>query len=174
MEAPDIGRVVGSQSSTARSPSPGLLRREVRPERRQPGDRVELTEPNRVALRLLRERVLGNTRTALELGPAKPERIQFARVPNQPPHVFLDRLLSDQNLLATQRRSEWPRERVEAALERGLVQGTAETTEILFELHGLDVDTWRLVSSVLDEFYRKVAGVDPETMRAELWDEVNR
>ena len=174
MKNGEIGPVPAT-SGFAQAPSGGYfpLRKDALEARRsQHGDTVELTEPHRAALRLLRERVLENTRLELELPRDLHPHIQFARIPGEQPRVFLGRLLSDQNLLASKRRGEWLDSAVDAALEEGLLQGMNETLEILHDLDRLDSETWRLVCSVLDDFYRRVGQVSPEALKRRLWDEV--
>jgi hypothetical protein len=171
MEHGEIGRVGATHfgGHQAFGPAPGFPRaQEHRPPRR---DIIDLTEPHKAALRLLRERVLENTRLALDLPRRLAERFRFVQIPSQLPRVFFDRLISDQNMMASHRRGSWSAARVDAALEEGLVQGTAETAEILYELDELDVESWRLIGAVLDEYYRKLAGVSPEEIRARLWRE---
>jgi hypothetical protein len=175
MEHGEIGRVGATHFGGHQGGHPGFgLAQAIdrvhdhRPTRR---DIVDLTEPHKAALRLLRERILENTRLALDLPRRLAERFRFARIPAENPRAFLGRLLSDQNMMASHRRGSWPADRVDAALEDGLVQGAAETAEILFELDELDVDTWRLIGSVLDEYYNKLSGVTPEAIRAQLWRE---
>lgn len=174
MENAEIGRVGASNFRDPQSYGQAHLMRPIdadeEPVRGE--DSVELTEPHKAALRLLRERVLENTRLALEL-PRRSNRPIFARIPmdqisEDRPRRFLSRLISDQNLLASTRRGTWPTEKLEEALETGLVQGTAETAEILYELDELDIVVWRLIGSVVDEFYRKLRGVSPEEMRERL------
>ena len=120
-----------------------------------PLDEVALTAPRRAALSLLRERVLEATRVQLEL-PARHPGIEFAAHPSDSVEVFVGRLLSGQNLLAAQRRDAWPEAAVASALENGLNDGLAETLEILDDVGELDVETWRLLCGVLEEFRRKV------------------
>ena len=53
----------------------------------------------------------------------------------------------------------------------------AETLEILYELDELDANIWRLVSSVIDAYYEKVAQVSQQEikeMREQLWNELER
>ncbi len=119
-------------------------------------DEVELTEPHRVALRLLRSRVLELTRERLELTRATEPHIEFAPSLGRQADVFVGRLLSDQNLMAAGRRQEWPAERLAQALEDGMTDGLAETLEVLDEVGKLDAETWGLVCGVLEAFQRKV------------------
>ena len=133
----------------------GVHGKEGRP-RRPALDQVELTEPNRATLLLLRERVLENTRTELGLE-RDPSVFRFAHhLPASSAADFVGRLLSDQNVLAGQRRSAWPPREIAGALERGTTQGVEETMQILYELEKLDEESWGLVCDVLDEFHRKV------------------
>lgn len=138
----------------------------------QAEDCVQLTRPHLAALRLLRERVLENTRLCLDLPPQGIHKQRFVQVPAHRPRAFLGRLISDQNLLSAPRRGHWPVAEVDAALHEGLVQGVAETLEILFELDELDAVAWRLLNGVIDEFYRKLHGLNPEVIRAKVWRDI--
>ena len=174
MKDGEIGRVGRAQFTERRMPPPGpppdsTIVRHHRPERQ---DVVELTEPHRAALRLLRERILENTRLALKLTKRDSDQFHFVRIPAENAKVFLGRLISDQNAMASFRRGKWSPERVDAALEAGLVQGTAEATEVLYELDELDVFTWRMISSVVDEYYSRIAGVLPDEIRQRVWEDL--
>ena len=128
------------------------------PAARQPArrlDQVHLTEPRLATLRLLRERILENTRLYLDL-PRSPGGPRFAQGDAERADLFAGRLLSDQNLLASRRGGAWPPERIRNALLEGMIQGLAETLEILFELDELNKASWNLVSDVLNVFHRKV------------------
>ena len=135
-------------------------------------DIVELTEPHMAALRLLRERVLENTRLSLGLPRTAVGQYPFARIPGDRVRVFLGRLLSDQNLLAAKRRGQWLSHAIRDCIEESLVQGVAETLEILYELDELDMQIWRLICSVIDSYYEKVASIEPAALRHKLWQEV--
>ena len=160
-----IGPVAGTQfggGHGAAGPAlPPASNDEERPAPRRRLDDVELTEPRRAALRLLRERILERTRLELEL--PRGAAVTFA-APGAPDRadVFVGRLLSDQNLLAARRRDRWEAERVDAALETGMTEGLAETLELLHDLDELDAESWGLVNSVLDEFHRKVVSASGE------------
>ena len=174
MKDGDIGRV-GSSQIRERRPSPAAGTHPYRTIVQPPLERqdvVELTEPHQAALRLLRERILENTRVALELTKRESEQFRFARIPASDRGVFLGQLISDQNTMASLRRREWLPARVDAALENGLVLGTSEATEILHELKALDVFTWRMICSVLDEYYSRIAGVLPDEIRQRMWEEM--
>ena len=173
MEHGEIGPVGASSFGTAESGGYFPLRHAALEARQQAGrDIVELTEPHMAALRLLRERVLENTRLALGLPRTAVGQYPFARIPGDRIKVFLGRLLSDQNLLASRRRGKWLDEAVREAIEDSLVQGVAETLEILYELEELDMPIWRVICSVIDAYYEKVASVSPEAMRERLWQDV--
>ncbi len=119
-------------------------------------DQVDLTTPHHAALRLLRERVLEVTRKELQLSREACNQQHFAAPPAAHAEVFVGRLISSQNLMAGQRRGKWSNQRIDTAMKDGMVQGTEETLEILFELDDLDADTWSLIGAVLHEFHRKV------------------
>jgi hypothetical protein len=53
------------------------------------------------------------------------------------------------------------------------MQGIEETLEILYELDELDMDIWRLVCSVIDASYEKMAAVSPADMREEMWHDID-
>ncbi len=128
------------------------------PRRRPPLDQVELTEPRRVVLRLLRERVLENTRLLLDL-PVRMRRRTFADLtepPGEHADRFVGRLLSDQNWLAARRAGTWPAARIREATADGMTDGVSETLHILYEVGELDAEAWTLVCDVLAEFQRKV------------------
>jgi hypothetical protein len=174
MNEGEIGRVSRARFTKRQSPGPPSVPHSTIVQARRPDrqDVVELTMPHRAALRLLRERVLENTRLALELSRRSCEQYRFARIPDEDRRVFISRLISDQNAMASHSRAQWVGERVDAALETGVVQGMAETTEILYELEELDVFTWRMISSLIDEYYSRIAGVEPEEIRGRIWDEL--
>ena len=118
-------------------------------------DQVEFTAPRRATLLLLRERILESTRIALDLrdnytGP------RFITREVERADLFVSRLLSDQNLLASRRGGDWSPVLIRHALEEGMTQGMSETLEILFELDELDETSWALVCDILDAFHRKV------------------
>ena len=139
----------GGEGAPARNPEPGA---------RQLGrrlDQVHLTEPRLATLRLLRERILENTRLYLDL-PRTPGGPRFALGDPDRADLFVGRLLSDQNLLASRRGGAWPPQQIRSALLEGMIQGLAETLEILFELDELNQTSWNLVSDVLKVFHRKV------------------
>lgn len=115
-----------------------------------------LTRPGTVALNLLRERVLEATRQHLEL-PRVRGAAGFTPSLGDEAEVYVGRLLSEQNVLAAQRRGDWSEDRVAAAVEAGMNDGLGETLDILHELGELDTATWQLVCGVLEEFQRKVA-----------------
>lgn len=117
-------------------------------------DHVVLTGKRVAALRLLRERVLENTRLLLDL-PRDPRGIGFAEPPLAGPKVWAGRLLSDQNLLGGRRAGEWAAPRIRACLEEGLDQGLAETLEILHEVGDLDEEIWDLIRGVMDVLHRR-------------------
>ena len=134
-------------------PPRGQEPRAPQPDRRL--DQVHLTEPRLATLRLLRERILENTRLFLDL-PRLPGGPRFAQGDAERADLFVGRLLSDQNLLAGRRGGVWPPEQIRNALLEGMIQGLAETLEILFELEELNKTSWNLVSDVLNVFHRKV------------------
>jgi len=123
---------------------------------RIPLDDVVLTEPRLAALQLMRHRVLERTREGLDLPRTASHAIAFADVSYPRADLFVGRLLSDQNLLASRRRDSWPEARIAAVLEEGITSGVAETLEVLHEVGKLDADTWGLLCGVIDEFHRKV------------------
>ncbi len=139
------------------------------PQRRAGQDQVELTNPRRTALNLLRQRVLEHTRRALELPKAVADTYHFCRVPDQSAAVFMGRLLSDQNLLASHRRGSWDPARVDEAMERSLSDGMAETLEVLHEVDALHMEDWDLINQVMQEFFRKLTGQSPEEVRQKFW-----
>lgn len=118
-------------------------------------DQVQFTEPRRATLQLLRERILENTRVALDL-PDNYTGPRFITREVERAGLFVNRLLSDQNLLASRRGGDWSPEQIRDALETGMTLGMAETLEILFELDELDETSWALVCDILDAFHRKV------------------
>jgi hypothetical protein len=117
-------------------------------------DEVVLTGKRVVALRLLRERVLENTRLLLDL-PRDPRGIGFAEPTVAEPRHWAGRLVSDQNLLGGRRAQDWTAEQIRAALDEGLDQGLAETLEILHEVGDLDEETWDLVRGVMAVLQRR-------------------
>ena len=173
MDHAEIGPVGASHFGTAQSGSYFPLRRAALAARREAGrDSVQLTEPHMAAFRLLRERVLENTRLALGLPRNAIGQYPFARIPGDRVQVFLGRLISDQNLLAGKRRGTWLGSAICKAIEESLVQGIEETLEILYELDELDLDIWRLVSSVIDAYYEKVVSISPKELHDLLWQDV--
>ena len=175
MDQTEIGPVRASQFETPQGGGYFPLRRAALEARVEAGrDTVELTEPHMAAFRLLRERVLENTRLTLGLARSAVGQYPFARIPGDRVQVFLGRLISDQNLMAGKRRGQWLDTAVQSAIEESLEQGIQETLEILYELDELDMDIWRLVCSVIDAYYAKVAAASPEELHASLWREVER
>ena len=173
MDHAEIGPVGASHFGATQGGSYFPLRRAALEARREArGDTVELTEPHMAAFRLLRERVLENTRLALGLPRNAVGQYPFARIPGDRVKVFLGRLISDQNLLAGKRRGTWLDGAIRKAIEESLIQGLQETLEILYELDELDLDIWRLVCSVIDAYYEKMMSVSPTKMHEELWQEV--
>lgn len=118
-------------------------------------DQVVLHRPTHTTLALLRERVLEATRRALGV-PRDSQTPVFAAGTHPSAEQVLGRILSEQNLLASRRRGDWSLKRIDAALEEGMVSGTAETLEVLDELGELDAQSWGLVCAVLHAFHRKV------------------
>ena len=175
MDNGEIGSV-GASFSDPQSKGAAFARRPALPEaerRTAPRDFVDLTRPHKAALALLRERVLENTRLQLELPRQGVDRHRFAHMPDARPAVYLSHLISDQNRLAGARRGSWETARVDEAVEAGLVQGMSETMEILYQLGELDEVVWRMVSSVLDEYFRKLFGVSPEEIRDAVWGDID-
>lgn len=118
-------------------------------------DQIQFTEPRRATPQLLRERILENTRVVLDL-PDNYTGPRFITREVERAGLFVNRLLSDQNLLASRRGGDWSPEQIRDALETGMTLGMAETLEILFELDELDETSWALVCDILDAFHRKV------------------
>jgi len=175
MDQAEIGPVGASQFETPQGGGYFPLRRaalEARVAARR--DTVELTEPHMAAFRLLRERVLENTRLTLGLPRSVVGQYPFARIPGDRVQVFLGRLISDQNLMAGKRRGQWLDAAIQSAIEESLEQGIQETLEILYELDELDMGIWRLVCSVIDAYYEKVVSATPEEMHESMWSEVER
>ncbi len=129
---------------------------------RQSLDQVHLTAPRLATLRLLRERVLENTRLHLDL-PRSPGGPHFIVREVERADLFVGLLLSDQNLLASHRGSTWPPHQIRNAMEQGMTQGLAETLEILHELDELDETSWNLVCDVLSAYHRKVDSASTST-----------
>ena len=120
-------------------------------------DSVQLTSPQPAVLALLRERVLACTLRALGVAAEPRGEPRFA-LPSTPSlEVFVGRLFSEQNLLASRSRPHWSLERIHLAQERGFADGFAETMDILEDVHGLGEAAWTLLSAVLAEFQRKLA-----------------
>lgn len=122
-------------------------------------DQIELTEPHRAVLALLRERVLQGTRRRLELPRSSLSTVSLPPAPDGDARTFVGRLLSDQNLLAARRRDGWGRRRIAAALEDGTTDGLSETLEVLHDVGALDETSWRLVCGVLEELAHKLERV---------------
>jgi hypothetical protein len=137
---------------------PPAARSRPREESPARGDEFAASDPRHGVLALLGQRILEATRRALELpdGPTRGEP-RFAQAPAPSIEVWVGRLFSEQNLLASRGRPDWPLVRIHAAQERGFTDGFAETTEILEDVHGLDDAAWALLSAVLAEFHRKLA-----------------
>ena len=143
--------VFGGQNTGGGPPVSLPRRREARPNL----DQVELTEPHKAVLRLLRQRVMENTRLLLGL-PRNDSAPTFARLDVNRAGLFVGRLLSDQNLLAARAQGALPPAAIRAALAEGMDHGVAETLQILYELEALDELSWRLVCDVIEEFQRKL------------------
>lgn len=129
-----------------------------------PGDRVDVEATAAVARRVLRERVLARTREGLQLaeGEHGPE---FAEViETEPVGLFLGRLLSAQNQLASRRVAAWGAPRVRRTLDAALQQGAAEAVELLAADARDDGSAVGVVAEVLDEYGRRLATLaqDPD------------
>ncbi len=121
-------------------------------------DRVSIHGAAVIAGRLLRERVLAQTRLSLALGEGGvgPE---FAEViEGEPVAAFLGRLLSAQNQLAARRAGVWPERRLRRRLDRALRAGAAETLELL-AADGRDAAGAAIVAEVLAEYARRLAAL---------------
>ncbi|MHC4896785.1 MAG: hypothetical protein ACYTGW_06715 [Planctomycetota bacterium] len=173
MDHAEIGPVGPSHFETPHGSTYFPLPAELEAEARIRRDSVELTEPHMAAFRLLRERVLENTRLTLGLPRSAVGQYPFACIPGDRVQVFLGRLISDQNLLAGKRRGDWLEPAIRDAIEDSLMQGIEETLEILYELDELDMDIWRLVCSVIDAYYEKMVAVSPADMREEMWHDID-
>ena len=129
-----------------------ILRRPRGQSGRRVFDEVALTEPRQAMMRLIRQRVLENTRLALGL--ERRDGPNFALPPTGFVEAYIGRLLGEQTALAGGR-ADWEEDRLGAALEEGLMQGLMETLDILYELDELDEAAWSLVCGVQEEFYRR-------------------
>ena len=147
----------GGRQPAPADPGPQTRRR---PRRTRRGarrlDGIELTEPRIATLRLLRHRVLEQTRKALRLPRSSSLHIEWSPGPADRAEVFVGRLLSDQNLLAGKRRGHWDSAQLDAALEEGMTNGLSETLDILEDIRELDEEAWDFVCGVMEEFQRKV------------------
>lgn len=122
-------------------------------------DEVHLSAPGRVALQLLRERVLARTRVELALGSVSTGR-NFTVADHGSLASFIDQLLSQQNLLASARGAAWPPERIRLAVAEGMAQGAAETLEVLLDSSRHDGDSVQLVIEAMAEYGKKL-GAEP-------------
>ncbi len=121
------------------------------------GDRIELSDPERAALALIRERVLGHTRIELRCTAAAAAATpHFVPDPHPTPGRFVSELLAEQNAVGALRREEWGVERVERRIAAATQRGVTEAIEILEELDRLDADGWDLIAAVLAELGRKI------------------
>ncbi len=150
---------------SAFTPQAGGGRSTAEPEiaKKQEDDQVQLSCPQELTLRLLRERILEHSRVQLQL--ARPQ-ISFAVVPptsnEGSMERYVGRLISDQNLLAAVRRGDWPDAQIDAAIEDGMTTGLEETLQVLFELDQLTEESWGQIRGFLAEFHRKVESALPK------------
>jgi hypothetical protein len=126
-------------------------------DRAECADAVSLHGGRTLGLRLLRERVLARTRTALGF-PAAVASLPFAEITDgEPVGAFLGRLLSAQNLLAglmaIAAPGAHPRELCDAAFR----DGAEETLELLTRDDRPDLAALDVVGEVLAEFARRLA-----------------
>lgn len=119
-------------------------------------DEVNLSAPDITALQVLRERVMARTRANLELS-ASPPTPGFAEPQVASLDQFLDRLLSQQNLLAAQRGRVWPHERIRLAVAEGMAQGAAETLDMMQEAGRVDADAVQMVLEAMAAYAKKIA-----------------
>lgn len=153
-------RPVESSRAAGRSPQRGPHAR-TEPARRDlprsAPDCVQLTSPQPAVLALLRERVLACTLRALGVAAEPRGEPRFALPPTPSLEVFVGRLFSEQNLLASRSRPHWSLERIHLAQERGFADGVAETRDILEDVHGNGEEARTLLTAVLAEFQRRLA-----------------
>lgn len=146
-----------------RTPSGQTRQPPPREQASQPAvDRVTIHGTAAVASRLLRERVLANTRQRLELDDTTAAH-EFAEVfEGEPIAAFLGRLLSAQNLLAARRAGDWEERRVRRCLDQALHAGAEEALELLGN-DGRDDAGVQFVADVLVEYGRRLAALAAES-----------
>lgn len=156
---PSASSVPGLAGFAGRQPKDTPSRpRSSDPQKASAEDRVSVHPTPAVALQILRERVLSQTRARLELddsagGPAFAEVVDGEPVP-----AFLGRLLSAQNLLAARRLPEWPAPRVRQALADGLQRGAEEAIDLL-AADDRQAEAVAIVADVLALHARRVAAL---------------
>ncbi|MCA8943756.1 MAG: hypothetical protein KDB80_14430 [Planctomycetes bacterium] len=143
--------VTGKRPDGGASP---VKRREDGLERR--ADRVDLHAPTRIVLDLIRERILTRTREALDVDATRGS-VRFVEDTDQTVRAFVSRLVSEQNMIVSERRAAWPAEELETVVQRATEAGMTEAIEILDDLGRLDAAAYQLISEVLDELQRKIS-----------------
>ncbi|MCK5940906.1 MAG: hypothetical protein KAI24_02955 [Planctomycetes bacterium] len=120
---------------------------------------MALHQPEQIARRLLRERVLARTRELLELRDGEFVPTWAEAVDAEPVEAFLGRLLGAQNQLAALRVRALPQPELRRRLDEALRTGVAEVVEMLArdgdDAHGLAAV--EVVSAVLAEYGRRLA-----------------
>ena len=83
------------------------------------------------------------------------------------------RLASIERVMQNQSLVDMSRQVSALELRADELQGMSETLEILHELDELDEVIFRMVSSILDEYFRKLFGVAPDQIRDAIWDDID-
>lgn len=110
----------------------------------------------KTVLPLLHARVLARTAEALDLDPQiqhVPE-VEVVDPSSCTPDVFLGRLLAAQHGLA--QLSPFPEPRRSKRLQRGMVEGVAETLELLSDAQALNPSAWQVIAELLGAFEQKL------------------
>lgn len=162
-ESREIGPLRGPQFDvpTNRAEVPhSVQRRPAKRDRDPQVDKIEIHSASQIVLELIRERVLNWTRQELRVD-ASQGGVRFVVDSVPTLEAYVSRLISEQNMIASRRRGEWPEAELDAAVERATERGMSEAIEILEELGRLDSAAFTLISDVLGELQRKVSASMP-------------
>ncbi|HEB52109.1 MAG TPA: hypothetical protein ENI87_02515 [bacterium] len=121
------------------------------------GDEVSVHGAAQIARRLLRERVLAQTRRRLGLTPGEFVPAFAEQVDDEPIAAFLGRLIGAQNQLAALRHRELPQAELRRQLDAGLRDGIAEVLELLGADPVGGAAATDVVTQVLGDYGRRLA-----------------
>lgn len=136
---------------------PGQSHEDEAPHKKRARDAVDLHGGASLARRLLRERVLHQTRERLGLQPGEFVPSFAEAVDAEPIEAFLGRLLGAQNQLAALRVKELPQTEIRTRLDAALREGVAEVMEMLANDPEDGAVGCAVVADVLAEYGRRLS-----------------